>query len=95
MAHLYGGDEVNAIVIDIGTNTLKAGYAGSIILRCNFSYKMDEVGLKRFVSQVTTCRRPCFRHMLVSSRQLGPMGWSPDLRWLRRREQMMLQRTFT
>mmetsp|Transcript_7690 Transcript_7690/g.18891 ORF Transcript_7690/g.18891 Transcript_7690/m.18891 type:complete len:469 (-) Transcript_7690:552-1958(-) len=25
---MYGGDEVNAIVIDVGTNTVKAGYAG-------------------------------------------------------------------
>ena len=30
----YGGDEVGALVVDVGSHTLKAGYAGEEMPKC-------------------------------------------------------------
>ena len=34
---MYGGDEIGALVLDTGTHTLKAGYAGEGLLPCPHS----------------------------------------------------------
>lgn len=36
MSGIYGGDEVNAIVVEIGTHTTKAGYAGDDVPKAVF-----------------------------------------------------------
>ncbi|KAF9008686.1 actin-like protein Arp4p [Cyathus striatus] len=80
----YGGDEVSALVVDIGSSSVRAGYAGDdtpkAVIPTSYGYHIatsDEDVQMEGAEAAETTNKPKLANMYVG--QSGPSIWRPDM----------------
>ncbi|GLI62870.1 ortholog of actin-related protein 4 [Volvox africanus] len=79
-SNIYGGDEVNALVLDLGTHSCKAGYAGDDTPKAVFPSVVgihSDAGSNGMEVDGTSARRLSVGFQALSAKQLGMEVMSP------------------